>query len=99
MNDRERNSSPLADEKFVGSNPTPRTNDKPRISRFRILFFWMKREGYREATLKRYSKIIRTLTRTVNLLDAEAVKFEIANKNWSEGTKELACDAYSSCQV
>jgi len=59
----------------------------------------MKKEGYREATLKRYSKIIRTLTRTVNLLDAEAVKFEIANKNWSEGTKELACDAYSSCQV
>jgi integrase len=55
----------------------------------------MKKEGYREATIRRYSRIVRTLSKTSDLLDAEAVKTEIARKNWSEGTKELACDAYS----
>src|SRR2546427_4897538 len=55
----------------------------------------MKKEGYREATIQRYAKLIRTLGKTTNIFDAEAVKVEIAKKNWSEGTKELACDAYS----
>jgi integrase len=35
------------------------------------------------------------LSKTTDLHDAEAIKTEIADKNWSEGTKELACDAYS----
>jgi integrase len=55
----------------------------------------MKKEGYKEATILRYAKIIRTLEKTSDLFDSEAVKSQIAEKEWSEGTKELACDAYA----
>jgi len=55
----------------------------------------MKKEGYRESTIRRYAKLVRTLAKHTDICDAESVKAEISRQTWSEGTKELACDAYA----
>ena len=55
----------------------------------------MKRQGYREQTITRYARVLRNLSRTASLVDGEEVKQAIADRSWTDGTKELACDAYS----
>jgi hypothetical protein len=55
----------------------------------------VKKEGYRESTIWRYAKLVRTLANHTDIYDAESVKAEIAKQTWFEGTKELACDAYA----
>jgi hypothetical protein len=55
----------------------------------------MQKEGYKEATILRYTKILRTIQKVTQLFDSESVKSYLAKKDWSEGTKEVACDAYS----
>ena len=56
--------------------------------------FWMKKEGYKPSTIERRAKILKVISRQADRKDAEAVKTAIAEMDWSEGTKELACDAY-----
>jgi integrase len=59
--------------------------------------FWMKKEGYREATILGRSKLLRILTRRdANLYDPESVKRAIAKQPWCEGRKGNAVDAYST---
>jgi len=80
----------------VGSNPTPRTNTKPPAPGLVIEHaFWMKKEGYKPSTIERRAKILKVISRKAELKDAEAVKKAICEMEWSEGTKELACDAYA----
>jgi integrase len=80
----------------VGSNPTPRTNTAHPNSGAAVEYaLWLKKEGYRESTILRYAKLVRTLSNHTDIYDAESVKTEIARQTWSEGTKELACDAYA----
>src|SRR5437867_1628142 len=55
----------------------------------------MQKEGYKESTVVRYTKIIRTIEKVTNIFDCEAVKAYLAKANWSDGTREVACDAYS----
>jgi len=55
----------------------------------------MKKEGYKPSTIQRRAKILKVISRRADLKDAEAVKEAIAGMDWSEGTKELACDAYA----
>jgi len=81
----------------VGSNPTPRTSNKPPASSSWAIEhgFWLKKEGYKPSTIERRVRILRTLTKHADLADPEAIKNAIARIEWSEGTKELACDAYT----
>lgn len=59
--------------------------------------WWMKKEGYREATFLGRAKLLRILTRrNANLYDPETIKTVIAKQQWSEGRKANAVDAYSS---
>jgi integrase len=59
--------------------------------------FWMKKEGYRDATILGRSKLLRILTRReADLYDPESVKRTIAKQPWCEGRKANAVDAYSS---
>jgi hypothetical protein len=55
----------------------------------------MKKEGYKPSTIERRAKILKIISRHADLRDSEAVKKAIAEMEWSEGTKELACDAYA----
>jgi len=81
----------------VGSNPTPRTISKPPASVSWAIEhgFWLKKEGYKESTIERRVRILRTLAKHADLADSESVKQALARMEWSDGTKELACDAYS----
>jgi integrase len=59
--------------------------------------WWMKKEGYRDATIIGRSKLLRILVRReADLYDPESVKKVIANQPWCEGRKANAVDAYSS---
>jgi integrase len=60
--------------------------------------FWMKKEGYAEATITRRGKLLELLAkRGALLLDSESVKAVIAAQaTWSGKTKELAVEAYSN---
>jgi len=55
---------------------------------------WLKKEGYRESTIRRYAKIIKVLSKRASIVDGESVKRIITDSGWTEGTKALACDAY-----
>ncbi len=81
----------------MGSNPTPRTINKPPASVSWAIEhgFWLKKEGYKESTIERRVRILSTLAKCADLADPEAVKHAIAKIDWSDGTKELACDAYA----
>jgi len=81
----------------VGSNPTPRTNTEPPAHAAWAIEhgFWLKKEGYKPSTIERRVRILRTLSKRADLSDPDAVKHAVARIEWSEGTKELACDAYT----
>jgi integrase len=59
--------------------------------------WWMKKEGYAEATIRGRSKLLSILAkRGTNLYDPESVKTTIAKQPWCEGRKANAVDAYST---
>src|SRR4030067_1760522 len=60
--------------------------------------FWMKKEGYAEATIARRGKLLQLLAkRGALLLDSESVKAVIAAQvTWNGKTKELAVEAYAN---
>jgi len=62
---------------FVGSNPTPRTNDVIQCSSQQAILnhgFYLKKEGYRESTIISRVKSLRGLSRKADLYNPEAVK-------------------------
>jgi len=57
--------------------------------------WWMKKEGYSEASIETRTKLLTILAkRGANLLDPESVKETIAKQEWSEGSKLHAVKAY-----
>jgi len=61
-------------------------------------FIWyMKRNGYAEATIQGRVRLIKRLAKLgANLYDPESVKHVIAKQPWSAGRKDLACEAYTT---
>lgn len=58
--------------------------------------WWMKKQGYSEATIERRVRLLKTLSnRGANLLDPESVKETIAKQSWSVKTKAHAVDTYN----
>lgn len=59
--------------------------------------FWMKKQGYAEATITRRIRLLSTLTRRgASLSSPESVKTVLANQEtWCLKTKELVVEAYS----
>ncbi len=53
------------------------------------------REGYAEGTILRRVRILRQLAKQSNLNEPESVKDALSHLNWMNGTKEIACDAYT----
>ena len=66
----------------------PRTNSKPPASLGWAIEhgFWLKKEGYKESTIERRVRILRTLAKYSDLADPEGVKQALARMEWSEGT-------------
>ncbi len=62
-----------------------------------VRFIWeLKKEGFKDTTIRTYSRYLKTLTlRGADLLDPETVKETIAKQKWSENTRALAINAYS----
>ncbi|MBN1784204.1 MAG: site-specific integrase [Candidatus Bathyarchaeota archaeon] len=70
---------------------------KPTDSRM-VTFIWeLKKQGFKDTTIRTYHRYLKTLSnRGANLLDPESVKEAIAKqKKWSENTRALAINAYS----
>ncbi len=78
----------------MGSNPTPGARNKPPAL-YAQFGQWMQNEGYKPATITRYTKIIHTIEKAANLYECDNIKTYVAKADWSDGTKEVACDAYS----
>jgi len=59
--------------------------------------WWLRKNGFKEATIESKVKLLKTLVnRGANLFDPESIKEVIATQAWSEGRKENAVDAYTS---
>ena len=73
-------------ERDVGSNPTPRTNNKPPAPGLITEHaFWIKKEGYKPSTIERRARILKVISRKADLKDVEAVKIPNASKYWFIG--------------
>ncbi len=69
------------------------------ISKGKLVEFawWMKKEGFRDATILGRSKLLGILQRRgADLYDPESVKDTIAKQEWCEGRKANAVDSYSA---
>ncbi len=54
----------------------------------------MKKEGYKEDTITRYSKVLRILkSRGADLTNPESIKDKIASQTWQDGAKQIAVNA------
>ena len=93
----------LGSEKFGQSgNPTGRspgrgttrtTNIKGKLIAFA---WWMKKQGYADATIRGNISCIRTLSnRRANLNNPESIKEIIARQNWSANRRRNVINAYS----
>ena len=62
-----------------------------------VNFIWeLKKLGFKDTTIRTYSRYLQTLTtRGADLLAPETVKETIAKQKWSENTRALAINAYS----
>ena len=59
--------------------------------------WWLRKNGFKEATIESKVKLLKVLVRRgANLADPESVKLVIAKQNWSGGRKENAVQAYTS---
>ncbi len=69
---------------------------KPTEARM-VTFIWeLKKQGFKDTTIRTYNRYLKTLTaRGANLLDPESVKGTIANQKWNENTRALAIHAYT----
>ncbi len=82
----------------VGSNPTPGANAQTYALR-QLVFdhgLYLLKEGYRESTIERRLRLLKKLGGNSDLNDPESVKVAITRMNWSEGTKEVACETYAT---
>ena len=58
--------------------------------------WWMKKQGYSEATIEGQVKLLRIMVkRGGSLSDPDSIKEVIAKQEWSQGRKENAVDAYT----
>lgn len=77
----------------------PQREGAPQLTPQKIFdFIWyMKRNGYAEATIQGRVRLIKRLAKLgANLYDPESVKHVIAKQPWSTGRKDLACEAYTT---
>ncbi len=81
----------------VGSTPTPGSNtEHPSLASLVEFAFHLRKEGYRDSTIERAVKVLKSLARRCNLDYPEEVKALLARVEWELGTKELACSVLAN---
>jgi len=81
-------------EKAAGATAITHEDMKSKIVEFA---WWMKKEGYSDATILGRSKLLKILAkRGASLYDPDTIKTVIAQQTWCEGRKANAVDAYTS---
>ncbi len=78
---------------LAGATKLDKAEAKGKIVEF---VWWMKKNGYRETTIRMASKRLRVLAkRGADLQDPESVKETIAKQSWAEATKLNASQIYT----
>jgi len=81
----------------VGSNPTPRTSHGTlgygdALGEILSLGLWMRKQGYRESTIRPCIRALKAIAKRTNLLNPESVKAYLASAALSESRKEKLTD-------
>ncbi len=81
----------------MGSNPTPRTfhgtlGCGEALGEILSFGLWMRKEGYRESTVRPCIRALRAIAKRANLLNPESVKSYLAFSELSENRKEKLAD-------
>jgi integrase len=88
----------------MGSNPIPGASQyipgPSKVNGDVFNFLWQcSKDGYRNTTVRGYGKILRNMTKYVDINSPEDVKEYIARKQVSEGRKEVVVNCYANyCQ-
>jgi len=81
-----------AEKRAAGATETSQVDVKGKIVEFA---WWMKKEGYADATIKMNASILRILHRRgADLYDPESVKEVIAKQSWSQNRRKNVINAY-----
>jgi integrase len=98
-----KNLEPQTENKTVAgeslqNNSNNSDSDNSIKSKIIDFSWWMKKEGYKEDTIRGKTLLIKIMCdRGANLYDPESIKAVIAQQTgWSEGRKENAVNAYST---
>jgi integrase len=85
---------------YVGSTPIPSSTTASLCSDVAAFLWELKKQGYKETTIvQNYAKILKHLQRYSNLNNPDSILNFLANKEISEGRKELIADVYARyCQ-
>ena len=88
----------VVDETLQDNSKNNSTSDSNLKNKLVEFSWWMKKEGYKEDTIKGKTKLIQIMcNRGANLYDPDSIKAVIAQQQtWSEGRKENAVNAYST---
>ncbi|MCS7114452.1 MAG: tyrosine-type recombinase/integrase, partial [Candidatus Bathyarchaeota archaeon] len=79
-------------EKRAAGATTNQSDIQNKIVEF---LWWMKRQGYADATIRLFNSALRTLrNRGANLFDPESVKDAVAKQTWSDSRKANVIKAY-----
>jgi len=81
----------------VGSNPTPRTfhgtlGCGEALGEILSFGLWMRKQGYRESTIRPCVRALKAIAKRTNLLNPESVKSYLASAELSENRKEKLTD-------
>jgi len=85
-----------ADAESRAAGATAKLSEKEVQGKILEFLWWMRRNGYKESSIKSRGEILRRLARLgANLLDPESVKDCIAmQENWSDGRRANVVHAY-----
>jgi integrase len=82
---------------YMGSIPIPSSIDKPLDSSIAMFLWQLKKEGYKETTIKQsYAKILKHLSNNCSIKNSDSVLTYIADKHISNGRKEIMVDVYAN---
>jgi len=81
-----------SEKRVAGATETSQVDVKGKIVEFA---WWMKKEGYADATIKMNASILRILHRRgADLYNPESVKEVIAKQSWSQNRRKNVINAY-----
>lgn len=78
--------------KLVRESHPPHFSTNPPLTAILSHAFCMKKQGYKESTIRPSVRALKAIAKRTNLLDPEKVKEYLANADVSENRKNKLCD-------